>query len=128
MGTGARDAAAMNTALLSVDVREPSDLSETQAHIVLLDPRMRGLPGVFELARLFTAKQSFNLLAPIGVDLIDISTTVFLHFGLVYSVLLSYTGLLSSVAQAKMPKRPPIALPKAPSPPNPSEEEPRRIT
>ncbi len=128
VGTGARDAAAMNTALLSVDVREPSDLSETQAHIVLLDPRMRGLPGVFELARLFIAKQSFNLLAPIGVDLIDISTTVFLHFGLVYSVLLSYTGLLSSVAQAKMPKRPPIALPKAPSPPNPSEEEPRRIT
>jgi len=128
VGTGVRDAAAMNTALLSVDVREPSDLSETQAHIVLLDPRLRGLPGVFDLAKLFTAKQSFNLLAPIGVDLIDISTTVFLHFGLVYSVLLSYTGLLSSVAQAKMPKRPPIALPKAPSPPNPSEEEPRRIT
>ena len=128
VGTGVRDAAAMKNALLSVDVREPSDLSETQAHIVLLDPRMRGLPGVFELARLFIAKQSFNLLAPIGVDLIDISTTVFLHFGLVYSVLLSYTGLLSSVAQAKMPKRPPIALPKAPSPPNPSEEEPRRIT
>ena len=128
VGTGARDAAAMNTALLSVDVREPSDLSETQAHIVLLDQRMRGLPGVFELAKLFAAKQSFNLLAPIGVDLIDISTTVFLHFGLVYSVLLSYTGLFSSVAQAKMPKRPPIALPKAPYPPIPGEEEPRRIT
>ena len=128
VGTGARDAAALDNALLSVEVREPSDLSETQAHIVLLDPRLRGLPGVFELARLFAAKQSFNLLAPIGVDLLDISTTIFLHFGLVYSVLLSYTGLLSSVAQAKMPKSPPIALPKAPPPPNPGEEDPRLIT
>jgi len=98
--------------MLSVDVREPSDLSETQAHIVLLDPRMRGLPGVFDLAKLFAAKQSFNLLAPVGFDLLDISTTVFLHFGLVYSIFLSYTGLLCSVAQAKMPKRPHIALPK----------------
>lgn len=128
VGTGVRDAAAMNTALLSVDVREPSDLSETQAHIVLLDPRLRGLPGVFELARLFAAKQGYNLLAPVGVDLLDISTTIFLHFGLVYSVFLSYAGLFSSVAQAKMPKRPPAVSPKAPPPPNPSEENPRLIT
>jgi len=122
VGTGDEDAEAMQTAILSVDVREPSDLSESNAHIVLLDPRLRGVLGIFGLARLFFAKQRFNLLAPFGIDLIDISTTVFLHFGLFYSVLLSYAGLLTGMAQANMPKVQPAALPKAPRPPTPGEE------
>ena len=87
-----------------------------------MDPRLRGVLGIFGLARLFFAKQRFNLLAPFGIDLIDISTTVFLHFGLFYSVLLSYAGLLTGMAQANMPKVQPTALPKAPRPPTPGEE------
>ena len=105
-----------------------SDLRETRAHIVLQDPRMRGLCGAFDLARLFFVKERFNLLAPVGIDLIEISTTVFLHFGLTCSVLLSYLGLLSGIAQSKMPKSQPIALPKAPPAQNCGKEEQKLIT
>ncbi len=128
VGTGDEDAEVMQTAVLSVDVHEPSDLRETKAHIVLQDPRMRGLCGAFDLARLFFVKERFNLLAPVGIDLIEISTTVFLHFGLTCSVLLSYLGLLSGIAQSKMPKSQPIALPKAPPAQNCGKEEQKLIT
>jgi Cu2+-exporting ATPase len=123
---GGHDQAAMDSALLSVEVREASDLRETQAQIVLLDPRLRGLPGVFDLALAFADKQKFNLLNPVAVDFVDISTTVFLHFGLVYSVLLSYTGLLSSVVHARLPKNMPYA-PGATAPPDFSAEASRQI-
>ena len=46
----------------------------------------------FELADEFNAKQRFNLAWPFLMDVVDIFTTVFVHFGLTYSVLFAYTG------------------------------------
>jgi hypothetical protein len=68
--------------------------------IILFGNGLRQLPQVFDLAASFKAKQYFNLAAPIGVDLVDISTTLFLDFGLIYSVLFTYTGLMLGMANS----------------------------
>jgi hypothetical protein len=68
--------------------------------IILFGNGLRSVPQVFDLAASFKAKQHFNLVAPIGVDLVDISTTLFLDFGLVYSVLFTYTGLMLGMANS----------------------------
>ncbi|EIJ36828.1 hypothetical protein Thini_4347 [Thiothrix nivea DSM 5205] len=65
----------------------------TSAPILLLGDGIRQLPVLLALANTFTQRQRFNFIAPIGVDLMDIATTVFLDFGLIYSVLFTYTGL-----------------------------------
>lgn len=125
VGTGEGDAAALGTALLGVAHRPGLPLQDSPAAIVLTDPDLAGLPGLFDLAAAFTARQGGNLSLPIGLDLLDISTTVFLHFGLVYSVLLSHVGLFSCVARAGFPKTgpapeleppPPAGLPALPCP------------
>ncbi|MFM8332995.1 MAG: hypothetical protein ACKN9T_15025 [Candidatus Methylumidiphilus sp.] len=104
VGAAGHDAEAMQAAPLSVDVRPASDLSATQAHIVLQDPRLRGLPGVFDLGRWFADRQQLNLLAPVGADLLKFSAALFPRSGLLYSVLLSYGGLMAGAAHASLPK------------------------
>lgn len=37
------------------------------------------------------------------MDFVDIATTVFVHFGLTYSILFSYSGLLGSALYTRMP-------------------------
>ncbi|MGH9875810.1 MAG: hypothetical protein ACRD9S_25435 [Pyrinomonadaceae bacterium] len=103
IGKGEGDAAEMRTALLAISHRNLEAVDTTPAQIMLIDNDLRQLPRVFDLARAYAAKQNFNLATPIGCDLIDISTTLFLKFGLVYSVLLTYTGLLVSAANARLP-------------------------
>jgi hypothetical protein len=68
--------------------------------IILFGNGLQPLPQVFDLAASFKAKQHFNLIAPTGVDLIDISTTLLLDFGLIYSVLFTYSGLLLGMANS----------------------------
>lgn len=110
------DAPALEAALLACAVQETGGLEDTPAHILLTDPSLRGLMGVFEMAPAFAAKQRRNLLLPIATDVIDISTTVFLHCGLIYSVLLSYSGFLASLARARIPNAMALTPPPATPP------------
>jgi cation transport ATPase len=117
VGAGEGDEAAMRTALLAVAHRPHGLLGDTPAAIVLTGEDLLGLPGLFDLAAAFTARQGNNLSTPIGMDLIDISTTLFLHFGLIYSVLLSHAGLLSSAVRARFPRAGPCLEWQAEPPP-----------
>jgi hypothetical protein len=74
---------------------------------------LQALARFFELAATFTAKQSFNLLAPIGLDLVDIATTLFLHWDLIYSVMFTYSGLLLGAVNGRLPQPAPTADPAA---------------
>jgi cation transport ATPase len=103
-GDTPRDAAALGAALLGVAHCPDGVAGESAAKAVLSDPELRGLAGLFELAAAFAARQGGNLFTQYGVDLLDISTTVFLNFGLLYSVLLSHAGLLASAAGSGYPR------------------------
>ncbi len=62
-------------------------------HIQLAAESLHQLATVFDISKAFATKQQFNLKAPMAVDLVDISTTLLFDFGLVYSVLFTYSGL-----------------------------------
>ena len=72
----------------------PVIIQPCAGEIWLLQTDMQALPAVFRLADRFVNRQWLNLVVPIGVDVIDISTTLLLDFGLVYSVGFTYSGLL----------------------------------
>lgn len=108
-GDTPRDAAALGAALLGVAHCPDGVAGESAAKAVLSDPELRGLAGLFELATAFAARQGGNLFTQCGVDLLDISATVFLNFGLLYSVLLSHAGLLASAAGSGYPRPRPVA-------------------
>lgn len=113
VGTGVDDQAIMAKALLSIAWRGTRAMTTNAAQVVLLTRELQALVRFFELAATFTAKQSFNLLAPIGLDLVDIATTLFLHWDLVYSVMFTYSGLLLGAVNGRLPEPAPTANPPA---------------
>lgn len=104
VGTGVDDQAVMAKALVSIAWRGGTAMPSNTAQVLLLTRELQPLVRFFELAATFTAKQSFNLLAPIGLDLVDIATTLFLHWDLVYSVMFTYSGLLLGAVNGRLPQ------------------------
>lgn len=111
LGTGIGDETVMKEAFVAIAWRTAAlesaaiaAIAEGAAHIVLLDKEMPILYSLFDLAAIFAAKQGFNLVAPIGLDIIDIATTLLLHFNLIYSVMFTYAGLLLGAAYGRMPQ------------------------
>jgi hypothetical protein len=64
-----------------------------QYSVLLVGDSSVALKQTLDAAGQLKRRQDFNLRAPIGFDLIDIATTVSVHFGLFYSVLFNYSGL-----------------------------------
>ncbi len=102
---GDHDTAIMQAVRVAISWRGVDTMQTNGAQVVLMDRDLHALVRFFELAAAFTVKQGFNLLTPITFDLIDIATTIFIHFGLVYSVLFNYVGLFLSAANAQLPVR-----------------------
>ena len=113
VGHGEDDREVMAKALVAIAWRGATTISTNTAQVVLITRELQVLVRFFELATLFTAKQSFNLLTPIGLDLVDIATTLFLHWDLVYSVMFTYTGLLLGAVNGRLP--PPATITDAPT-------------
>lgn len=99
----ATDAPVMAKAQVAIAWRGLESIATNPAQVLLVDQDLGRLPRFFELAAAFGVKQGFSLIAPIGVDLIDLATTIFIHFGLVYSILFNYTGLWLGAAYARPP-------------------------
>jgi len=97
------DAPVMAKAQVAIAWRELESITTNAAQVVLVDQDLRRLPRFFELAAAFGVKQGFSLVAPIGLDLVDLATTIFIHFGLVYSILFNYTGLWLGATYARPP-------------------------
>lgn len=108
VGSGADEAIVMDKALVSVVIpsvgAQPLKLFEsTGADVVIVEKDLRRLVQLFDIAAHFGASQGVNLAWPLLMDLMDIFTTVFVHLGLTYSILFSYSGLLGSALYARLP-------------------------
>jgi len=103
IGDGTQHAPMMEKAMMSISIGGAATIKDDAAQVILTDQHLGQLPAFFELADQFNAKQRFNLAWPFLMDTIDIFTTVFVHFGLTYSVLFAYTGTLVSALNAKRP-------------------------
>ncbi|WMP19438.1 hypothetical protein [Thiothrix lacustris] len=88
---------AMQAAYLNIVCQMPMGSHTEGTDIVLLGEAWEQLGLTLALADTLRTRQGFNLNAPNNCDVVDIGTTVFLNFGLVYSVLFTYTGILLGV-------------------------------
>lgn len=116
VSSAANNEPALQVANVAIMLRKPTQPMVMQPGIVLPENELSCLIPVFALAKTFTQRQQFNLLAPIGVDLVDISTTLFLDFGLIYSVMFTYTGLLLGMKHATLTTPEPNAATQLPVP------------
>ena len=103
VGNGVEDAVIMKKVQVSVSTGGPATIATDAAQIILIDQDLNQLGSLFDIAEKFTSKQRFNIAFPLLMDLIDISTTVFMHLGLTYSLLFAYSGVLISAINAKLP-------------------------
>lgn len=118
VGSGREDADVMAKALATVIIPAAGEfatreqftsqevmslLKTTQAQVVLLEKDLKHLDQLFALVTQFGLNQGANIAWPLVMDLVDITTTVFIHFGLTYSVLFSYSGLLVSALLTRLP-------------------------
>ena len=101
VGDAVKNAAPMAAADIAVTSGITAESADADVHAVLLEDDVAALRGLREASEAFHRKQAFNHATPIAFDLVDISTTVFLHFGLFYSVLFNYGGLMIGTWNAR---------------------------
>lgn len=99
---------AIPAAMAAMDASQPQAanavidrLESTSAQVVLLEKNLDKLPQLFTIAAQFGFSEGYNLAWPLFMDLLDLSTTVFIHLGLTYSVIFSNTGLLLSAVNSR---------------------------
>lgn len=108
-----------DSALLScttVAWRSSAALAHSPAQVHLMEGDLTALAHFVGLASDYSRTQRFNLQTPIGFDWADIGTTVFIHLGLVYSILFNYAGLATAALYARRPQRAAQKATAAPSP------------
>jgi len=96
-----------DSALLScttVAWRSSAALAHSPAQVHLMEGDLTALAHFVDLASAYSRTQRFNLQTPIGFDWADIGTTVFMHLGLVYSILFNYAGLATAALYAHRPQ------------------------
>ena len=74
------------------------------AQIIFVEKSLAPLLPFFEISTQFLEKERFSLLTPVMMDLTDITTTIVIHFGLIYSTFFNYGSLLLSLHNAGTPK------------------------
>ncbi|MEM6405365.1 MAG: heavy metal translocating P-type ATPase [Pseudomonadota bacterium] len=100
VGDGINDAIALKQADVSVSLRGASTIATDTAQIILMDESLRQLDELFNISQNFnnTMKKSFRLaLVPV---LIAGGGIFLLHFGLVSSIFLYYTGVSIGVGHS----------------------------
>lgn len=104
VGSGDKDLPAIQAANLAILQRHQVLMAGNVPHIWLPSADLLSVLKVFALADTFASRQQFNLFAPLGVDMVDIATTLLLDFGLVYSVMFTYAGLMLGMGNARLPR------------------------
>jgi len=103
VGDGVEHAAVMQKSLVAVSCSGAVNIKQDRASIVLLANHPGQLHKVFHVATQFAAREGTSIVWPLVMDAVDIGTTVFMHWGLVYSVMINYSGFLASAIDGRIP-------------------------
>lgn len=104
VGNGQDDGPVMEKALVSVALGGALSASTSPAQIIFVEKSLAPLLSLFEMSTQFLRKERFSLLTPIMMDMVDVATTVILHFGLIYSTFFNYGSLIVSLKNARTPQ------------------------
>lgn len=103
IGDGINDSIALKKSQVSVSLRGASTIATDTAQIILMDESLNQLVRLFELAEEFDAnvKTSFGTL--LVSTMIGMGGAMFLHFGLLHTILLSHAALMAGIVNATRP-------------------------
>ena len=104
VGSGPDAGQVMEKALVSVALGDVLSAPTSPAQVVCVVKSLAPLITFFEISTEFFGKERFSLLTPVMMDMTDISTTLILHFGLIYSTFFNYGSLLLSLRHARGPR------------------------
>jgi len=108
------DGPVMEKALVSVGLGSALSAPANPAQIVCVEKSLAPLITFFEISTQFLGKERYSLLTPVMMDLTDITTTLVIHFGLIYSTFFNYGSLLLSLRRARTPGARPLEQAPAP--------------
>ena len=103
VGDGINDSIALKKSQVSVSLRGASTVAMDTAQIVLMDESLNQLARLFDFAQEFEANLKVGFTALLTSTILGMGGVVFLHFGLVHTVILGHTGLLAGVSNAMRP-------------------------
>jgi Cu2+-exporting ATPase len=103
IGDGINDSIALKQAEVSVSIRGASTVATDAAQIVLMDKTLNQLPYLFDLGQQFGGHMKKVVAAVIIPSVLTAGGAIFLHFGLLQSLIIPQIGLLAGVATAMHP-------------------------
>jgi len=103
VSNGVTDIEAMDKAWVGISMASATTVASDCGQVILIDNCLAGIHRFFDIATEFNKKQAFSLAFPILIDIVDITTTLLIHFGITYSVLFNYGSLLTSGINIRQP-------------------------
>ncbi len=117
VGLPGQDDPILKEIALSVTWCPDGVIQSSTASILLGRDHLRDLATLFDLAQAFASRQGSSLLMPLGIDLLNLSTSLLFNYGLLYSIVLSNAVTLMNVSGSGYVKREPLNGSAADTPP-----------
>ena len=103
IGDGINDSIALKKSQVSISLRGASTVATDTAQVVLMDESLEQLVGLFKLAQKFEANMHSSFMYLLVPTMIGIGGVLFLNLGLIYTLILTTTGLTAGVINAMLP-------------------------
>ena len=103
IGDGINDSIALKQAHVSISLRGASTIATDTAAIILMDGNLSQLDQLFDIAEQFENNLRRTLMITILPGFISMSGVLFLHFGIITTILLNQIGLAVGMANTMLP-------------------------
>ncbi len=103
IGDGINDSIALKKAQVSISLHGASAVATDTAQILLMDKSLNRLSQLFDLADELNTNLNIGMLTTTIPGIMIIGGALFLHFGIVTSIILSYSGLTAGMLNSMLP-------------------------
>lgn len=103
IGDGINDSIALKQAHVSISLSGASTIATDTASIILMDGDLTKLSLAFDLAQHFSSNLKRSLYSTLLPGVISVSGVLFLHFGIVATILLNQVGLATGMVNTLLP-------------------------
>jgi heavy metal translocating P-type ATPase len=104
IGDGINDSIALKKAQVSISLRGASLVATDTAQIILMDETLNELVPLFGIAQEFHNNLNSTFAAILAPALIGVGGVIFLHFGLLHTLILNQVAFGTGLSSAMMPK------------------------
>ena len=103
IGDGINDSIALKQAHVSISLRGASTIATDTAAIILMDGNLSQLGLLFDIAEQFSNNLRRTLMITILPGFVSMSGVLFLHFGIITTILLNQVALAAGMANTMLP-------------------------